>query len=204
MTVGLDGGYVRAAHKEGFFEVIACRSVIAFRGREEDAVPSPKCFGFVQTYDQKPRRRLWEVMKSQGMQENQQIVFLSDGGEDIRQVRDYLHPNGEHVIDWFHIPMRLTVLQRQTKALEEKQPENAAVVSQQLESIKHLWHGNVEEALERLNNLFLDLDLMQARCAAAEKLAAGIAEFQTRRGAHLILQTRTKVLNDELEEVFRR
>jgi hypothetical protein len=119
-------------------------------------------------------------------------------------VRDYLHPNGEHVIDWFHIPMRLTVLQRQTKALEEKQPENAAVVSQQLESIKHLWHGNVEEALERLNNLFLDLDLMQARCAAAEKLAAGIAEFQTRRGAHLILQTRTKVLNDELEEVFRR
>jgi hypothetical protein len=100
--------------------------------------------------------------------------------------------------------------------------------------------------------LFLDLDLMQARCAAAEKLAAGIAEFQTYirnnqesipnygeryrqgetistafvestinqvvsrrfvkkqqmhwtlRGAHLLLQTRTKVLNDELEEVFRR
>jgi hypothetical protein len=25
------------------------------------------CFGFVQTYDKKPRRRLWELMKSQGM-----------------------------------------------------------------------------------------------------------------------------------------
>jgi hypothetical protein len=81
MTVGLDGGYVRAAHKEGCFEVIAGRSVVAFQRREEDAVPPPKCFGFVQTYDEKPRRRLWELMKSQGMQENQQVVFLSDGAK---------------------------------------------------------------------------------------------------------------------------
>src|SRR5207245_3420979 len=92
MTVGLDGGYVRAAHKEGFFEVIAGRSVVAFRRREEEAIPPPKCFGFVQTYDRKPRQRLWELMKSQGMQENQQVVFLSDGGGDIRQVQEYLHP----------------------------------------------------------------------------------------------------------------
>jgi hypothetical protein len=253
MTVGLDGGYVRAAHKEGFFEVIAGRSVVAFRRREEDAVPPPKCFGFVQTYDPKPRRRLWELMKSQGMQENQQVVFLSDGGEDIRQVREYLHPNSEHVIDWFHITMRLTVLQQQTKALEEARPETGAAVSKQLESIKHLlWHGNVEEALERMTNLLVDLELIPNHSAPAEKLAAGIAEFQTYirnnqesipnygeryrqgetistafvestinqvvsrrfvkrqqmhwtlRGAHLLLQTRTKVLNDELEEVFRR
>ena len=180
MTVGLDGGYVRAAHKEGFFEVIAGRSVVAFRRKEEDAVPPPKCFGFVQTYDPKPRRRLWELMKSQGMQENQQVVFLSDGGEDIRQVREYLHPNSEHVIDWFHITMRLTVLQQQTKALEEKQPERAAAVSKQLESIKYLlWHGNVEEALERLNNLLMDLELIRDHSASAEKLAAGIAECET-------------------------
>jgi hypothetical protein len=59
-------------------------------------------------------------------------------GEDIRQVREYLHPNSEHVIDWFHITMRLTVLQQQTKSLEEKQSEDATAVSKQLESIKHL------------------------------------------------------------------
>jgi hypothetical protein len=253
MTVGLDGGYVRAAHKEGFFEVIAGRSVVAFRRREEDAVPPPKCFGFVQTYDPKPRQRVWEVMKSQGMQENQQVVFLSDGGEDIRQVGEYLHPNSDHVIDWFHITMRLTVLQQQTKALQEGRPESGAAASKQLESIKHLlWHGNVEEALERLTHLLMDLDLIRDLSLSAEKLAAGVAEFETYirnnqesipnygeryrqgetistafvestinqvvswrfvkrqqmhwtlRGAHLLLQTRTKVLNNELEEVFRR
>ena len=77
--MGIDGGYVRATHKQGWFEVvIAGKSVVAFRRGE---VPSAKCFWFVQTYDEKPRRRLWELMKSQGMQENQQAVFMSDGGE---------------------------------------------------------------------------------------------------------------------------
>lgn len=28
--MGIDGGYVRAAHKEGYFEVIAGKSVLAF------------------------------------------------------------------------------------------------------------------------------------------------------------------------------
>ena len=108
-------------------------------------------------------------MKSQGMRENQQVVFLSNGGEDIRQVREYLHPNSEHVIDWFHITVRLTVLQQQTKALQEARPESGAAASKQVESIKHLlWHGNVEEALERLTNLFMDLELIRNHSAPAE------------------------------------
>jgi hypothetical protein len=118
-------------------------------------------------------------MKSQGMQDNQQVVFLSDGAEDIRQVQEYLHPNSEHVIDWFQITMRLTVLQQQTKALEGERPATSPAVSKQLESIKHpLWHGNVAEALERLAQLRLDLELIWSPSAAADKLAEGVAEFE--------------------------
>ena len=193
------------------------------------------------------------LMKSQGVQENQQVVFMSDGGEDVRRVQEYLHPNGEHIIDWFHITMRLTVLQQQIKALQAEPEASGREISKQVESVKNLlWHGNVEEALERLGNLFMDLDLIPKRSAPAEKLAAGVAEFETYirnnresipnfgeryrqgetistafvestinqvvsrrfvkkqqmqwtlRGAHLLLQTRTKVLNDELDDVFRR
>jgi hypothetical protein len=191
-------------------------------------------------------------MKSQGMRENQQVVFMSDGGENVRRVQEYLHPFSEHLIDWFHITMRLTVLQQQTKALQAERPETGADVSKQLESVKHLlWHGNTEEALERLVNLGMDLSLIQAHSAAAEKVAAGITEFETYirnncvfipnfgerrrqgetistafvestinqvvsrrfvkkqqmawtlRGAHLLLQTRTRVLNNELDDTFR-
>ena len=51
-----------------------------------------KCFGFVQTYDTKPKRRLFEVLKSQGMQPNQQITLLTDGGDDVRELPLYLNP----------------------------------------------------------------------------------------------------------------
>jgi hypothetical protein len=60
LTVGLDGGYVHAkdqkSRTEGWFEVIAGKSV--------DADGGAKCFAFVNKYDQKPKRRLFEVLKS--------------------------------------------------------------------------------------------------------------------------------------------
>ncbi len=81
ITVGIDGGYVRAQPKQGWFEVIAGKSLLAFRRGEESEQPdSSKCFAFVQTYDQKPKRRPFEVLQSQGHQLNQRITCLSDGG----------------------------------------------------------------------------------------------------------------------------
>ena len=47
MTVGIDGGMVRARHKAGFFEVIAGKSIVAFQCNEAQDVPSAKRFGFV-------------------------------------------------------------------------------------------------------------------------------------------------------------
>jgi hypothetical protein len=252
MTVGLDGGFIRACHKAGFFEVIAGKSIVAFRRHEEQDIPSAKRFGFVQTYDTKPRRRLWELLKSQGMQENQAVLFLSDGGDTVRKLQTYLHPASAHIIDWFHLAMKLTVLQQQNKAFIEENQEEGAYVAKTLERVKHyLWHGNVDKALECLGVLLFDLDVHRRRFPTAAKLERGVTEFDTyirnnqkfipnfgeryrqgdtistafvestinqvvskrfvkrqqmqwsQRGAHLLLQTRTKVLDGDLEGVFR-
>jgi hypothetical protein len=55
--------------------------------------------GFVQSYDTKSKRRLFDVLTSQGMQANQQLTFLSDGGDTVRNLPRYLHPQAEHVFD---------------------------------------------------------------------------------------------------------
>jgi len=121
LTVGIDGGFIRAPRKEGHFEVIAGKSILSFRRHEDGGQREPdgKCFAFVQTFDEKPKRRLFELLKNQGMQENQQIVFLSDGGEDVRNLQLYLNPQAEHLLDWFHVTMRLTVLTQTAKGLPE-------------------------------------------------------------------------------------
>src|SRR5216683_1777667 len=63
LTVGIDGGYVKAQGAEqGWFEVIAGKSILSFRRGEEQPNSSIKCFAFVQTYDEKPKRRLFELL----------------------------------------------------------------------------------------------------------------------------------------------
>ena len=192
---------------------------------------------------------------------NQQIDFLSDGGEDVRQVQLYLNPEAEHLLDWFHLTMRLTVLNQTAKGLPEKgggsdDPQVfRSDVLKDLESIKwYLWHGNTFQALNKLQDLELDLEMavFESKNENAHKLLKGVEELHTyiqrnqefipnygeryrngekiasgfvesavnqvvskrmikrqqmqwtQRGAHLLLQIRTRVLNDEWQDTFRR
>jgi len=263
LIVGIDGGYVRGQHKQGHFEVIAGKSILAFQREEEGKQElSGKCFAWVQTYDEKPKRRLFELLQSHGIQPNQQVAFLSDGGEDVRNVQLYLHPEAEHLLDWFHVTMRLTVLKQIAKGLPEKIGEGEgedpyelrAAVLKDLESIKwYLWHGNVFQALNEMQGLEMDVEgaLFETKNVTGRKLLKGIEELHTyvernqqfipnygeryrngeriasgfvesavnqvvskrmtkrqqmqwsQRGAHLLLQVRTRVLNNEWENTFR-
>jgi hypothetical protein len=160
LTVGLDGGFVHARDENrrqaGSFEVIVGKSMVEDGGA--------KCLAFVNREDAKPKRRLFEVLKSQGLQPNQQLMFLSDGGDTVRDLQLYLSPESEHWLDWFHITMRLTVMGQYVKGLAaelraaDKKPMppdgdesaeriDAADIAQRLERLKwNLWHGNVRRA----------------------------------------------------------
>ena len=165
-----------------------------------------KCFGFVQTYDPKPKRRLFELLKSQGMQMNQQVTFLTDGGDDVRELPLYLNPQAEHILDWFHVTMRLTVLGQYAKSLPaaragpsvssadtiadlaDEEAENAeeeepafvvtrAEATRELERLKwFLWHGNVFRALQLVRELEIDLDVEWAS-AEQRRLLKAVTEF---------------------------
>jgi hypothetical protein len=261
LTVGIEGGFIRAPRKEGHFEVIAGKSMLSFQRYEDQdqGEPAGKCFAFVQTFDEKPKRRLFELLKNQGMQENQQIVFLSDGGEDVRNLQLYLNPQAEHLLDWFHVTMRLTILTQTAKGLPEKvgeeedqQPLRSEVLKT-LQSIKwYLWHGNAFQALRHLQFVEMDLEsaAFESHAETPRRLLKAVEEFRTyiqrnrafipnygeryrngeristgfvesainqvvskrmakkqqmqwtQRGAHLLLQIRTRVLNEEWEDVF--
>jgi len=71
----------------------------------------------VQGHDKKARRRVFELLKAQGLQLNQEVVFLSDGAANLRQLQESITPNSIHILDWFHsggapLTMRFTVLQQ--------------------------------------------------------------------------------------------
>ena len=88
------------------------------------------------------------------MQENQQITFLSDGADNVRDLQYLMHPESEHVLDWFHVTMRLTVLNQFAKGLINSDPEAGKEMQKNLESTKwYLWHGNVKNAFRAFGGL---------------------------------------------------
>jgi hypothetical protein len=261
----LDGGFVHArdekSRQAGSFEIIVGKSVVQDSGA--------KCFAFVNREDAKPKRRLFEVLKSQGLQANQQLMFLSDGGDTVRNLQMYLSPESEHWLDWFHITMRLTVMGQFVKGLATElesatktpttQPEedeasteiDAADIARRLERLKwNLWHGNVRRALQLIAWLEEDFEDASPRFENGRKLYKAIQEFGhyisvnrafvpnygdryrhgeaistafvestvnqvvskrmaklqqmrwTQRGAHLLLQVRTQVINRDLRSTF--
>ena len=84
--------------KQHHFEVIVGKSMLSFAEGEEERVPSLKRFGFVQTLDTKSKRRLYEVLRSQDLQMNQEITFLSDGDDTLRQLQLEMSPKATHIL----------------------------------------------------------------------------------------------------------
>jgi hypothetical protein len=48
----------------------------------------------------------------------------------------YLNPQTEHLLDWFHVSMRQTVMNQMAKGLGSEESESRACALKQLESIK--------------------------------------------------------------------
>ena len=254
ITVGIDGGYVRDWEaKKNHFEVIVGKSTLAFKRDEEEDHPSSKRFGFVQTLDTKSKRRLFEVLQSQGFQLNQQITFLSDGSDTVRDLQLYMSPEAEHILDWFHVSMKLTVLDQYAKGLVHCDAVLGEEIREQIARLKWaLWHGNLYKALYKIEDIESLIYNFEETYPRFKQLRKAVEEFRTyitnnshlipnygeryrngeaiatgfvestvnqvvskrfckkqqmqwsKRGAHLLLQTRVKTLNHELGTVFKR
>jgi hypothetical protein len=250
LTVGIDGGYVHA--RDGDREQGGL-----VRGHRRQEYPH-----------RRRRQMLWpghelrheaappavRDAERAGDPELQTVTFLSDGGENVRELQLYLSPQAEHLLDWFHVTMRLTVLQQLRKELGSAASDlHLDEVAADLDRIKWLlWHGNVFRTLQLLDDLHDELDVGSEETPAATKLTKAVHEFHgyiaankafipnygdryrhgeriatgfvastvnqvvskrmvkqqqmrwTKRGAHLLLQVRTQVLNEDLRTTFGR
>src|ERR1035437_3310200 len=180
------------------------------------------------------------------------VTFLSDGGETVRNLRIYLNPLAEHLLDWFHVAMRLTVMGQMNKGMRESESATLSQsVEKHLESLKHhLWNGNVGPAQTVIEVLKLQVEA-ETMSPERKKLLKALEEFDgyiaanrefipdygdryrndetittafvesavnqvvskrfvkkqqmrwSQKGAHLLLQVRTQVLNDDLRATFR-
>src|SRR6266568_6220588 len=182
LKVGSDGGYVRnGVDKKRNFEVIVGKRTLSFGEGEEDKTPWHKRFGFVQTYDDaKPKRRLYEVLHAQGLQRNQEMTFLSDGNDTLRELQLEMSPKATHILDWFHLTMKLTVLGQYGKGLVRCEAVLGKAICDQIERLKwSLWHGQVDKALGKIDDLESVIEPFNETYARFTPLVTALSELRT-------------------------
>jgi hypothetical protein len=176
---------------------------------------------------------------------------MTDGGDEVLALAERISPCSEHVLDWFHITMRITVLRQFAQGLVHHDKDAETEALDELRRIKwFLWHGNTYHAREAIDNLVLDLEALDSRYSNLRRFRTAMREFQvyiasneasminygeryrscerissafveatvnavvskrfakkqqmqwSRRGAHLLLQTRTRALDGSLRAAF--
>ena len=78
----------------------------------------------------------------------------------VRELPAFLHPRSEHILDWFHIGMRIEQLMQTARgARSTATGVTKDLLLKELARVKwFLWHGNVVRADDTLSNLIDDLD----------------------------------------------
>jgi hypothetical protein len=181
-VVGIDGGYLRHwEHKHTHFVAIVGKSVPTGGGA--------KCFGFVQSQDNWPRRRLMATLRAQGLRSGPKLVFLSDGEDSIRSLQWHLGPRAQHVLDWFHLAMRLQRLRQFLVGLTHL---DTAVGSQMLAALERtkwsLWHGKPKQAYTRFREVEWRIWQFGNRYPKFSALARAVNDLQRYidQNAHMI------------------
>ena len=85
---------------------------------------------------------------------NQEITFLSDGDDTLRELQLEMSPKATHILDWFHLTMKLTVLDQYGKGLVQCEAVLGEEIREKIERLKwSLWHGQVDKALGKIDDL---------------------------------------------------
>jgi len=182
-VVMLDGAYIRAVpgHQVRNFEAI-CGKV------EREGQPTRR-FALVRSVAEQPHALLRAALQDQGWREGEAVTAVSDGDPALPAlVRSATGGSVEHILDWFHLSMRVQHVEQVMRGLCALKPPPLAPLDQaqiDVERLRHLlWSGDPKkacEALGRITGWAKDAAMLNhpAVEAGARRLVARCAELQT-------------------------
>lgn len=108
------------------------------------------------------------------------MTFMTDGGDTVINMATFMAPASEHVLDWFHITMRIAVRRQHVNGLAHHNDEEAKTLDRFLRRIKgFLWHGTLHEGPAVIADLVDDLETLETNYARIKALRKAAGEFQT-------------------------
>jgi len=183
-VVMLDGAYIRAVpgHQVRNFEAIC--------GKVEHEGHATRRFALVRSVAKQPHALLRAALQDQGWREGEAVTAISDGDPALPAlVRSATGGPVEHILDWFHLSMRVHHVEQVMGGLCALEPPPPLApldhVQIDVERLRHLlwngYHNKACEALGRITSWAKDVTVLNdpAMEARTKRLVARCTELQT-------------------------
>jgi hypothetical protein len=173
LTVFLDGAHIRCRpeYQKRHLDVVV--------GKIENRYMSRR-FGLVQQAAKFPARQLRNDLIAQGWDGQSKVTVISDGEPALPNlVRRAVKGSVTHILDWWHISMRVQHIENAVKGLLQTQDFSGLPQLFERPAVTlrwNLWHGKVMTAATNLKVLMIDCDRLgsgakEQRASAARVIA---------------------------------
>jgi len=158
LVVSIDTAHVRGSRSEKarIFEIAVARC-----GRGRRGSPPGHYFATADTSKDELRSRTLQALQREGYVGRGELTVISDGAEIMKRLPKALPKPTLHILDWFHIAMKIQPLQQMADHIvrvNASRNGHAISLGDDIRSVKwKLWHGQPERAIDRLETIITSL-----------------------------------------------
>ena len=151
----------RDGRRAGSFRGFLCRC-----GRGRRGSPPGHYFATADTSKHELRSRTLQALQREGYVGRGELTVISDGAEIMKRIPKALPKPTAHILDWFHIAMKIQPLQQLADHIVRANASRngqAISIDDDIRSVKwRLWHGQADRAISGLEKIITAL-VVQSR-----------------------------------------
>ncbi|MER9275470.1 hypothetical protein [Mesorhizobium sp. M0643] len=161
-VISIDTAHVRSADPNSArdFELVVARC-----GRGGRGEVGGRYFVTANTEQPAIRDRALHALREEGYCGFGDVTVISDGAEILKRLPRAMPKPTTHIIDWFHIAMKIQPMQQIADHVIRSQSglaETLPTIGNDTRAVKwRLWHGRVDRAIRDLEQLLASLNVSQ-------------------------------------------
>jgi hypothetical protein len=157
------------------FEAVICQASRGGVGSDGGTL-----FAFSGTSRRRMRAEALLALKRLGYQGKGDVTVISDGEDCLKRLKAALPQPTTHILDWFHIAMKLRPIEQTAEWLSQRLPlDNGKDLLEDVKAVRwRLWNGQTDRALDLISRLFHDFNSAEQGSTPALQLRGGLLNLQ--------------------------
>jgi hypothetical protein len=161
-VVSIDTAHVRGgAEAQGrTFEIAVARC-----GRGQRGSRPGHYFVTANTSKRELRSRTLQALQREGYMGRGEVTVISDGAEIMKRLPRALPRPTKHIIDWFHIAMKIQPLQQVADHIvrwRDDWTNKTVILDEDIRALKwKLWHGQIDRAIHQMEQIIAAMAMLR-------------------------------------------